>query len=338
LAQLRCDEDGGVDGAVDSYEPADHPDGQRPRSRAALTAAVLSVGAVVAVAISDWPLDVWSGFWNAHSMLTNLVSSAVFAGFTVAVIQRWLHRQEQRQVQSRRLAEQRRLTVVRSAAYNAIARGPIAQRRVMWFLVHGGGFRRVPEFALAPEHIRELRSILTRLDLGEASEDDVTAGVAARPDLMARLAVLAGDQGWRRLVHEVLGDAVHQFRILIARWSALLLTTQESLGALQDLAEQAEELSMLFVEFDARRPVSAFVGDQLQERLLLWSHAFANAVSLEEALIDKGGERRSPAGPFVTPGRNLLDPEDRAALEGHAAGPRRCLRLYGSSALSDSTR
>jgi hypothetical protein len=304
----------------------------------AVTAAVLSVGAVIAVGVSDWPLGVWSGFWSDHAMLTNLVSSAVFAGFTVAVIQRWLHRQEQRQVQSRRLAEQRRLTVVRSAAYNAIARGPIAQRRVMWFLVHGGQFRRVPEFALAPEHMRELRGILTRLDLGETSEHDVMAGVAARPDLMARLTVLAADQRWRRLVHEVLLDVVHQFRILIARWSALLLTTQESLGALQDLAEQAEELSMLFVEFDARRPVSAFVGDRLQERLLLWSHAFANAVSLEEALIDKGGERRSPTGPFVTPGRNLLDPEDRAALEGHAAGPRLCLRLYGSSALPGSAR
>ena len=64
----------------------------------------------------------------------------------------------------------------------------------------------------------------------------------------------------------------------------------------------------------------AFAGDQLQERPLLWSRAFANAVSLEEALIDKGGERRSPTGPFVTPGRNLLSPKDRIELEGHACG------------------
>jgi hypothetical protein len=148
---------------------------------------------------------------------------------------------------------------------------------------------------------------------------------------LPRLAVLAADERWRRLVHDVLLDVVHHFRALIARWSALLLTTEESLRALKDLAEQAEELSMLFVEFDGRRPTSAFAGDQMQQRLLLWSRAFVNAVSLEEALIDKGGERRSSAGPFVTPGRNLLGPEDRSELEGHAAGPRLSLRVYGRS-------
>jgi hypothetical protein len=203
----------------------------------------------------------------------------------------------------------------------------------MWFLVHGGEFRRVPEFALSAEHMRELRAILTRLDLDETNEHDVTEGAVARPDLMPRLAVLAADERWRRLVHDVLLDVVHHFRTLIARWSALLLTIEESLRALQDLAAQAEELSMLFVEFDGRRPASAFVGDQLQDRLQLWSRAFANAVSLEEALIDKGGERQRPAGPFITPGRNLLSPEDRAELEGHAAGPRLTLRVYDSSYL-----
>jgi hypothetical protein len=262
--------------------------------------------------------------------------------YSARIIERWLHRQEQRQKQrqeqSRRRAEQRRLTVVRSAAYNAIARGRIAQRRIMWFLVHGGEFRRVPEFAVSAEHMRGLRSILTRLELEETSEHEVMEGAVARPDLMPRLAVLSADTRWRRLAHDVLLDVVHHFRTLIARWSALLLTTEESLRALNDLAEQAEELSMLFVEFDGHRPTSGFVGDQLQERLLLWSRAFANAVSLEEALIDKGGERKSPAGPFVTPGRNLLAPEDRAELERFAAEPRLSLRVYGSSNLRRSIR
>jgi hypothetical protein len=95
---------------------------------------------------------------------------------------------------------------------------------------------------------------------------------------------------------------------------------------------------MLVVEFDGHLPTSGFVGDQLQERLLLWSRAFANAVSLEEALIDKGGERKSPAGPFVTPGRNLLAPEDRAELERFAAEPRLSMRVYGSSNLRRSIR
>ncbi len=155
-------------------------------------------------------------------------------------------------------------------------------------------------------------------------------GVVARPALAPRLAVLAADEPWRRLVHDVLLDVVHHFRVLIARWSALLLTTDESLRALKDLAEQAEELSMLFVEFDGRRPSSAFVGDQLHERRQLWSRAFTNAVSLEEALIDKGGERTTAGGPFITPGRTLLAPEDRAELEKRASGERSSLRLYAA--------
>ena len=53
---------------------------------------------------------------------------------------------------------------------------------------------------------------------------------------------------------------------------------------------------MLFVEYDGGRPTSSFVGDGGQERLLLWRRAFANAVALEEALIDKGGERTTMDG------------------------------------------
>ena len=39
------------------------------------------------------------------------------------------------------LAGQRRLATVRAAAYNAVARGLIAQRRIMWFLVDGAAAR-----------------------------------------------------------------------------------------------------------------------------------------------------------------------------------------------------
>jgi hypothetical protein len=47
------------------------------------------------------------------------------------------------------------------------------------------------------------------------------------------------------LVHDVLLDVVHNFRVLLAQWPALLLTIKVSLRALKDLAEQAEVLSML---------------------------------------------------------------------------------------------
>ena len=110
------------DGRVESSES----DRRRPRSPVAVIIAVVSVAAVLAATLSDWPLATLSEFWSQHAMLTNLVSSAVFAGFTIAVIERWLRGQEERQEELRRRAEQRRLTVVRSAAYNAVARGPIA--------------------------------------------------------------------------------------------------------------------------------------------------------------------------------------------------------------------
>jgi hypothetical protein len=112
-------------------------------------------------------------------------------------------------------------------------------------------------------------------------------------------------------------------RLLVARWSALLLTTEESARALQDLAAQAEELSTVFVEFDAGRRASNYVGGERRKRLLLWSRAFA--VALEEALIDKAVSARPSVSVSGRLGRNLLPLADRRKLEDHvmAAG---CLR------------
>src|SRR4051794_31218172 len=174
-------------------------------------------------------------------MLTNLVSSAAFAVLTVTVIESWLRRQEARHTAAAQRAEQQRLTVVRSAAYNAVARGPIAQRRIMWFLVYGGELQRVPEFEIPEPHAARLRAILARLGLVETSEHDVMHGGVPRPSRADRFPRLAQDEQWRWLVHDVLLDAVHAFRALVARWSSLLLTTEESLGALRDLAGQAEQ-------------------------------------------------------------------------------------------------
>ena len=288
----------------------------------------LSVAAVVVLALSDGPPASLSGFWSQHAMLTNLVSSAVFTVLTVTVIEAWVHRQQERRTAAVRRAEQQRLTVVRSAAYNAVARAPIAQRRIMWFLVHGGELRRLPEFEISETHAGRLRAVLARHGLAEVSEDDVMRDGVPRPGFVDRFPRLAQDQEWRRVVHDVLLDAVHRFRVLVARWSSLLLTTEESLGALRDLAGQAEEFSRIFVEFDPRRPGSDYREDQLRHRQQLWARAFANAVALEEALIDKGGERSTAGGHFRTPGRRLLPPDDLAALEERDPAATSSLRLH----------
>src|SRR3954467_13254717 len=155
--------------------------------------AMLSVVAFGGLAITDWPSGALSSFWSDHAMLTNLVSSAIFAVVTVTVIEAWLREREDRQKELLRRAEEHRLTIVRSAAYNAVARAPIAQRRIMWFLVHGGELRRVPGFGLSEKHRQELRALLARLELAEISEHEVMRQVVPRPDLMPRLALLAAD-------------------------------------------------------------------------------------------------------------------------------------------------
>ncbi|MGH3777029.1 MAG: hypothetical protein ACRDRR_15090 [Pseudonocardiaceae bacterium] len=294
----------------------------------------LSIAAVVGVAVTDWPLGSLSTFWSEHAMLTNLVSSAVFAVITVTIIEWWLRSQEERHNDARRREEERRLTIVRLVAYNAVARAPIAQRRIMWFLVHGGELRPVPEFEISGQHVRELRATLARLGLSETSEHRVMLHGEERPSLSGRFRALAQDEQWRRLVHVVLLDVVHSFRLLVARWSALLLTTQESARALKDLAAQAEELSRVFVEFDAGKPASNYVGDELRKRQLLWSRAFANSVALEEALIDKGGERATVGERFRTPGRNLLLLADRRKLEGRDGEVPPSLRLHDVDSLT----
>jgi hypothetical protein len=284
----------------------------------------LSVAAVVALALSDGPPASLSGFWSQHAMLTNLVSSAAFAVLTVTVIEAWVHHRQQR-----------RLTVVRSAAYNAVARAPFAQTQIMWFLVHGGELRRVPEFEISESHARQLRASLTRLGLAQTSERDVESGAMPLPEFADRFSRLAQDEQWRRVAHDVLRDALHAFRVLVARWSSLLLSTEESLKALRDLAGQAEELSRLFVEFDPLRLVSDYQEDALRHRQRLWTRAFANAVALEEALADKGGERGTHLGHFHTPGRRLLPADDLAALkERDLAMATSSLRLYPADPLA----
>lgn len=157
----------------------------------------LSVAVVIVLALSDGPPTSLSGFWSQHAMLTNLVSSAAFTVLTVTVIESWLRRQEKRRNADAQRAEQRRLTVVRSAAYNAAARAPIAQRRIMWFLVHGGELRRVPEFEITETHVEQLRAILARLGLGETSEHDVMRAAVPLPSIADRFPVLAQDEQWR---------------------------------------------------------------------------------------------------------------------------------------------
>jgi hypothetical protein len=113
--------------------------------------------------------------------------------------------------------------------------------------------------------------------------------VLPRPELAVRLAVLAANERWR-LVYDVLLDVVHSFGALVAPWSALLLTTEESLRALKDLAEQAEELSLVFVELDGNRPASDDV-DQALQRVFHLLSAFVLALGRHRDRRVRGQQR-----------------------------------------------
>jgi hypothetical protein len=122
-------------------------------------------------------------------------------------------------------------------------------------------------------------------------------------------------------VHDVLLDVMRHFQTLIARWSALLLTTEEDPRALKDLAEQAEELSMLFVEFDGRRPTSASAGDQLQQRLLLWSRALHSTTPTARRAAVSAHKRSASYRSRAASGGNGILGIARPA-EGHVANER----------------
>ena len=196
--------------------------------------------------------------WSQHAMLTNLVSSAAFTVVTVTVMEAVGAPPAGAAHRRRAAGGAAALTVVRSAAYNAVARAPIAQRRIMWFLVHGGELRRLPEFEISETHAGRLRAVLARHGLAEVSEDDVMRGGVPRPGLVDRFSTIGP------------GSGVTPGR--------------------------------------ARRP--------------------AGCVALEEALIDKGGERSTTGGHFRTPGRRLLPPDDLAALEERDPAATSSLRLH----------
>jgi hypothetical protein len=272
--------------------------------------ALISIFLVAALIWSESSSRVVSDFWASHPMFTNLAASAVFAFVTAAVVTGLISRQ-------RRSVQEQRLHIVRAVAYNAVARAPIAQRRIMWFLVYGGDFEPLPEFQLRVDTMQRAARIFIALRLEQTTEEAVMQGRTGRPADGDRFAQLLDDERWRALAFDVLREAVHVCRLLVARWSALLLSTPESTRALRSLAAQAEELCRIFVEVDPHRPASARGEHWTQDVTELWYREFANAVALEEALIDRGRERAGLYDGdrrFIAPGRHLLRRTDQEII------------------------
>jgi hypothetical protein len=95
----------------------------------------------------------------------------------------------------------------------------------------------------------------------------------------------------------------------------LLVTTDLSSAALQEMAELAYEGGDLFVEFRDHirrgRPV-AFSNDGVPDLALRWRMMFTNTVTLYWWLSRLTGQQSQP---WPTDGRNLLLPVDRQAVD-----------------------
>jgi len=268
---------------------------------------------VVALALSDIVLPAAAAFWSEHAMFTNLVSSVAFVLLTVTFVDLLLER-----------GRSARREAVTSVAYNAIARAPMGQRRIMWHLVHGGEFVASPDFSVPSDTTERLRAERRAANLDEADETTVMVDATAAPDMAAATAALAARREWVLLAYGVLRDASYGFRLVIARWSALMIAGDDSVRVLSELGRQAEEFADLVVALlpVVREQRAALTDEERAAFVSRWNCAFANAIALDEALIRLGGER----GPgWTSAARRLLSATDHAALE---RSPRSSLRLY----------
>ncbi|MFK4101678.1 hypothetical protein ACI2L1_16665 [Streptomyces sp. NPDC019531] len=241
----------------------------------------------------------------------------LFLALGATLIEEWIARRDEA-----------RLRLVILVACGALARAPLAQRRVMWFALNGGHLIEDADFRLNPDLADRMKTILARHALPEIKENDVIHEVVRPPGTASRISVLAADPEWARTAYDLLRGCSHGFRVITARWAPLLTGTDRSAAILEEVALQSEQLTQVQVRLlpVARGRVREFQPGEIDELGELWRREFANSIALDEALTQLSGKR----GPgWVTDGRNLLETPDVDALRARdSARERRSMRLY----------
>jgi hypothetical protein len=282
---------------------------------------VLSVTLLVLLAVTDVRMPGVREFWAEHAMLTNLLSSVLFVVLGLTIVNGWL-----------RWREARRVRLVIIVAFASVGRFLLAYRRIMWFLLYGGRFLGDPDFRVTDAQAAALRDVLARHGLSEVDEhvavqdDD---GSAAR-QMHARLCILATDLDWVLLAHDLLRNTFFRSRIVLSRWASLLVTTDVSSAALQEMAEQAYDGGDLFVEFRdhiRRDRPKEFGPDDVPDLALRWRMVFTNTVVLYWRLSRLTGQQSRL---WPTDGRNLLLPIDRQLPDAPGNG-RTFMRIRATS-------
>ncbi|MFD3620653.1 hypothetical protein ACFWWT_36565 [Streptomyces sp. NPDC058676] len=271
---------------------------------------------IVGLTVTDWPQGSLRSFWNQHAFLAGSLSSVLFLALGATLVEEWIARRDEA-----------RLRLVILVACGALARAPLAQRRVMWFALNGGHFIEDADFRFDGESADRIRAILARHDLAEVTENDAINEVVV-PPTASRISVLAADPEWAGAAYELLRGCSHGFRAITARWAPLLTGTDTSAAILEEIALQSEQLTQIQVRLlpVARGRVREFQPGEIDELGEVWRREFANSIALDEALTQLSGKR----GPgWVTDGRKLLEATDLEALRvRESARERRSMRLY----------
>lgn len=281
----------------------------------ALSAGLVAV--ILALTATDWPGGELRTFWNQHPFLTGSLSSVLFLLLGATLVQDWVARREES-----------RLRLIILVACGSLARAPLAQRRMMWFLVNGGSFVEDRDFSADPTLSAQIKRALARNDLPEIAEYSVLNDAAGAPSREQRLEILAKDPDWLIAAYSLLRGLSHDFRAVMARWAPLLSGTDRSAAILEELAMQSNELTRIQVMFlpVAREQLRELSDEEIQRLAQAWGKALTNAVAMDEGLTRLSGKRGSN---WTTDGRKLLDLDDMDRLrERDLRRAARSMRLY----------
>jgi hypothetical protein len=125
----------------------------------------------------DWPLGYAREEYLNHPLLTGVLSSLIPIVIGATLVKAYIdHR------------ENARWRVASKVAYNSLLRAPLAQRRVMWFLLCGGPIVEDRDFAFEAKYAARITKLLRHNHMKERSE--ASSFMEGRPDLEARLARL----------------------------------------------------------------------------------------------------------------------------------------------------
>lgn len=266
----------------------------------ALSASLLAI--ILGLTATDWPAEELRPFWTEHPFFTGSLSSALFLLLGATLVQDWMDRRDEA-----------RLRLIILVACGSLARAPLAQRRMMWFLANGGTLVEDVDFRGDPTLTTQIRSVLVRNHLPECGEHLVINGSSSVPSVERSLEILAKDAEWLIAAYSLLRGLSHGFRSVIARWAPLLAGTDRSARILAELAHQSEELTRLQVILlpVARQQSDGLSDEGIQKLVLAWRKALANAVALDEALTRLSGKRGTG---WTGDGRRLLGADDVARL------------------------